>query len=113
MSKKRRLRIASYNINGINGRLPILTRWLEEFAPDVVALQELKCTDDAFPIEAIEGLGYTPIWHGHKSWNGLANLSRVPEPIETRCGLRDDPDPGHIRYLEAAECGMLISAIYC
>src|SRR5258705_792846 len=112
MSKKRRLRIASYNINGINGRLPILTRWVEEFAPDVVALQELKCTDDAFPTEAMEGLGYTEIWHGQKSWSGVAILSRVGEPIETRRGLRDDPDPGQSRYLEAAVCGILIGALY-
>jgi exodeoxyribonuclease-3 len=112
MVKKRRLKIASYNINGINGRLPILTRWLEEFAPDVVALQELKCTDDAFPIEAIEGLGYTAIWHGQKSWNGVAILSRVGEPVETRRGLPDDPDPGQSRYIEAAVCGILIGALY-
>src|SRR4249919_858856 len=112
MSKPRRLRIASYNINGINGRLPILTRWLEEFAPDIVALQELKCTDDAFPAEAIEALGYSAIWHGQKSWNGVAILSRVGEPVETRRGLPDDPDPSQSRYLEAAVSGVLIGALY-
>ncbi len=92
MTKKRRLRIASYNINGINARLHVLTRWLEEFQPDVVGLQELKCTDEAFPIEAIEALGYSAIWHGQKSWNGVALLSRVGEPVETRRALPDDPD---------------------
>jgi exodeoxyribonuclease-3 len=112
MSKKRRLRIASYNINGINGRLPILTRWLKEFAPDVVALQELKCTDDAFPAEAVEALGYSAIWHGQKSWNGVAILSRVGDPVETRRGLPDDPNPSQSRYLEAAVCGVLIGALY-
>ena len=56
--EKARLRIASYNINGINSRLHVLTRWLEEFRPDMVGLQELKCTDEAFPREAIEALGY-------------------------------------------------------
>jgi len=112
MSKPRRLRIASYNINGINGRLPILTRWLEEFAPDIVALQELKCTDDAFPAEAIEGLGYSAIWHGQKSWNGVAILSRVGEPVEIRRGLPDDSDPAQSRYLEAAASGVLIGALY-
>jgi exodeoxyribonuclease-3 len=64
MSKKRRLKIATYNINGINGRLGILTRWLEEFEPDVVGLQELKCTDEAFPADAIEDWGYSAIWNG-------------------------------------------------
>ena len=112
MAKKRRLKIASYNINGINGRLPILTRWLDEFAPDVVALQELKCTDDAFPAETIEALGYSAIWHGQKSWNGVAILSRVGEPVETRRGLPDDPNPAQSRYLEAAVCGILVGAMY-
>jgi exodeoxyribonuclease III len=112
MSKKHRLRIASYNINGINGRLPILTRWLELFAPDVVVLQELKCTDDAFPAEAIDDLGYSAIWYGQKSWNGVAILSRVGEPVETGRGLPDDPDRSQSRYLEAAVCGILIGAMY-
>jgi exodeoxyribonuclease-3 len=112
MARKRRLRIASYNINGINGRLPVLTRWIEEFAPDVVALQELKCTDEAFPIDAIEALGYTAIWHGQKSWNGVAILSRVGDPVETRRGLPDDPNLEQSRYIEAAVCGILIGNLY-
>lgn len=112
MAKKRRLKIASYNINGINGRLPILTRWLEEFSPDIVALQELKCTDEAFPIDAIEALGYTAIWHGQKSWNGVAILSRVGDPFETRRALPDDPNLEQSRYIEAAVCGILIGALY-
>jgi len=93
MANKRKIRIASYNINGINSRLPVLIRWLEEFQPDVVGLQELKCTDEAFPREAIEALGYQAIWHGQRSWNGVALLSRVGAPVETRRGLPGDPDP--------------------
>ena len=112
MAKKRRLRIASYNINGINPRLQVLTRWLEESRPDIVGLQELKCTDEAFPHEAIEALGYAAIWHGQRSWNGVAILSRVGEPVETRRGLPDDPDPTHSRYIEAAVCGILIGNLY-
>ena len=112
MAKKRRLRIASYNINGINTRLPVLTRWLEEFAPDIVGLQELKCTDEAFPAEAIRALGYSAIWHGQKSWNGVAILSRVGEPVETSRGLRADPDSSQSRYLEAAVCGILVGNMY-
>src|SRR4051794_15304632 len=112
MVNKRRLRIASYNINGINPRLHVLTRWLAEFQPDVVGVQELKCTDEAFPADAIETLGYAAIWHGQRSWNGVAILSRVGAPVETRRGLPDDPDPTHSRYIEAAVCGLLIGNLY-
>jgi exodeoxyribonuclease-3 len=112
MSKKRRLRIASYNINGINARLPILTRWLEEFGPDIVGLQELKCTDEAFPARAIETLGYSAIWHGQRSWNGVALLSRVGAPVETRRALPVDPNRAQSRYIEAAVCGILVGNMY-
>jgi len=109
---KRRLRIASYNINGVNSRLHVLTRWLEEFGPDVVGLQELKSTDEAFPREAIEALGYEAIWHGQKSWNGVALLSRVGAPVETRRALPNDPNLEQSRYIEAAVCGILIGNMY-
>ena len=112
MAKKRRLRIASYNINGINSRFHVLSRWLEEFAPDVVGLQELKCTDEQFPADAIEALGYSAIWHGQKSWNGVALLSRVGEPVETRRALPDDPNLEQSRYIEAAVCGILVGNMY-
>lgn len=112
MAGKRTLRIASYNINGVNTRLPVLSRWLDEFRPDIVGLQELKATDEAFPSEAIEALGYSAIWHGQKSWNGVAILSRVGEPVETRRGLPDDPDPSHSRYIEAAVNGILVGNLY-
>ena len=112
MPKTRRLRIASYNINGVNTRLHVLTRWLAEAQPDIVGLQELKCTDEAFPAAAIEELGYSAIWHGQKSWNGVAILSRVGEPVETRRALPDDPDPAQSRYIEAAVCGLLIGNLY-
>jgi exodeoxyribonuclease-3 len=108
----RRLRIASYNINGINTRLHVLLRWLAEFQPDIVGLQELKCLDEAFPAQAIEKAGYSAIWHGQKSWNGVAILSRVGAPVQTRRGLPDDPDPSHSRYIEAAVCGLLIGNLY-
>ena len=109
---KRRLKIASYNINGINTRLPVLLRWLGEFQPDVVGLQELKCLTESFPEQAIADAGYSAIWHGQKSWNGVAILSRVGEPVETRRGLPDDPDPAQSRYIEAAVCGLLIGNLY-
>src|SRR3569623_1443163 len=112
MANKRRHRIASYNINGINSRLHVLTRWLEEFRPDIVGLQELKCTDEAFPREAIEAAGYSAIWHGQKSWNGVALLSRVGAPGETRRALPGDPNPAQSRYIEAAVCGVLVGNMY-
>ena len=109
---RKRLRIATYNINGINSRFHVLTRWLEEFGPDIVGLQELKCTDEAFPVEAIEALGYSAIWHGQRSWNGVALLSRVGEPVETRRALPGDPNLEQSRYIEAAICGILIGNMY-
>ena len=112
MADKRRLRIASYNINGINSRLNVLTRWLEEFGPDIVGLQELKCTDEAFPEGAMKALGYSAIWHGQRSWNGVALLSRVGEPVETRRALPGDPNLEQSRYIEAAICGILIGNMY-
>src|SRR3569832_2562778 len=104
MAPRRRLRIASYNINGINPRLNILTRWLEEFQPDIVGLQELKCTDEAFPREEVEALGYAAIWHGQppRSWNGVALLSRVGEPVETCRALPNAPNLEQSRYIAAA-----------
>jgi exodeoxyribonuclease-3 len=108
----RRLRIASYNINGVNSRLSVLTRWLEEFQPDIVGLQELKCTDDAFPTAALEVLGYAAVWHGQPRWNGVAILSRVGKPVETCRYLPDDPDPAQSRYIEAAVSGILVGTLY-
>jgi exodeoxyribonuclease-3 len=109
---KTRLRIATYNINGINSRLQVLTRWLKEFRPDIAGLQELKCTDEAFPHEAIEALGYSAIWHGQQRWNGVALLSRVGDPVETRNALPGDPNLEQSRYIEAAVCGILIGNMY-
>jgi exodeoxyribonuclease III len=74
------MRIATYNVNGINGRLPVLLQWLEETQPDVVCLQELKAPQEKFPEKAIQDAGYYAIWHGQKSWNGVAILSRNVPP---------------------------------
>ena len=106
------MKIATYNVNGINGRLPVLLRWLAEAGPDIVCLQELKAPDERFPQAEIEAAGYEALWHGQKSWNGVAILSRVGTPVETRRGLPRDPDPAQSRYLEAAVSGMLIGALY-
>jgi exodeoxyribonuclease-3 len=86
------MKIATFNVNGVNGRLPVLLRWLEESKPHVVCLQELKAPQEKFPVTAIANAGYGAIWHGQKSWNGVAILARGAQPIETRRGLQGDPD---------------------
>ena len=106
------MKIATYKVNGVNGRLPVLLRWLSEERPDIVDLQELKAPQEKFPDSAIRDLGYDVIWHGQKSWNGVAMLSRVGEIHETRRGLPGDPDPSQSRYIEAAVNGLLIAALY-
>ncbi len=90
----------------------MLLRWLEEQSPDVVCLQELKAPQEKFPEAAIRDLGYDAIWHGQKSWNGVALLSRVGEIHETHRGLPNDPDPSQSRYIEAAVNGVLIAGLY-
>jgi exodeoxyribonuclease-3 len=106
------MKVATYNVNGINGRLPILLRWLAEAQPDVVCLQELKAPQEKFPEKAIRDLGYDAIWQGQKSWNGVAILSRIGQIHETRRGLPGDPDDSHSRYIEDAVNGILIGGLY-
>jgi exodeoxyribonuclease III len=106
------MKIATYNVNGVNGRLPVLLRWLEHAKPDVVCLQELKAPDEKFPEAAIRAAGYGAIWHGQKSWNGVAILLRGGTPKETRRGLPGDPDDTHSRYIEAVIDVIIIGSIY-
>jgi exodeoxyribonuclease-3 len=106
------MRIATYNVNGINGRLGNLLGWLDETAPDIVCLQELKAPDEKFPAPALRAAGYGAVWHGQKSWNGVAILARGGDPVETRRGLPGDPDDTHSRYLEAAIGGLIVGCLY-
>ena len=106
------MKIATFNVNGVNGRLERLIEWLAEARPDVACLQELKSPDEKFPVRAIEKAGYGAIWHGQARWNGVALLARGCEPVETRRGLPDDPDPSHSRYIEAAVNGVLVGCLY-
>ncbi|HWW64758.1 MAG TPA: exodeoxyribonuclease III [Sphingomonadaceae bacterium] len=106
------MKIATFNVNGINARLPRLLEWLEETKPDIVCLQELKADDTKFPEAAIRDAGYGAVWHGQKGFNGVAILGRGAEPVERRRGLPDDPDPGHSRYVEALVHGVVVGAIY-
>jgi exodeoxyribonuclease-3 len=105
------MKIATYNVNGVNGRLSVLLRWLKESSPDVVCLQELKAPEERFPLEAINKSGYQAIWHGQKSWNGVAILSKH-ELKETRRGLPGDPEDLHSRYIEALIKGITIGCLY-
>ena len=106
------MRIATYNVNGVTGRLPVLLRWLKETRPDIVCLQELRTPQERFPEDAIKAAGYSAIWHGQKSWNGVAILSRGQCPLETRRGLPGDPGDPHSRYIEADVSGITIGCVY-
>ncbi len=106
------MKIATFNVNGIRSRLPNLLEWLEREKPDVVCLQELKAADDAFPALALSGAGYGAVWHGQKSWNGVAILARGTNPVETRRGLPDGDQDSHSRYIEATVNGVLVGCLY-
>jgi exodeoxyribonuclease III len=106
------LRIVTYNVNGITARLANLERWLQETRPDVVCLQELKAPQERFPELLIRAAGYGCIWHGQKSWNGVAILARGTDPIEVRRVLPGDPEDVHSRYIEASVHGVLIGCLY-
>jgi len=106
------MKIATYNINGIGARLPVLVRWLEQTTPDVVCLQELKAPQERFPHAALHDAGYEAIWHGQKSWNGVAILSRIGLPEERRRALPGDPEDLHSRYIEAEVGGIVVGCLY-
>ena len=107
------MKIATNNVNGVNGRLPVLLRWLKQARPDVVCLQELKAPQEKFPEQALREAGYGAIWHGQKSWNGVAILAKGDaKPIETRRGLPGDPQDLHSRYIEAAVRGVIVGCLY-
>jgi exodeoxyribonuclease-3 len=106
------LRIATYNVNSVNARLPVLLRWLSETQPDVACLQELKAPQDKFPEKAIREAGYGVIWHGQKSYNGVAILARGRDPVETQRGLPGDPNDIHSRYIEASIDALVVGCLY-
>jgi exodeoxyribonuclease-3 len=106
------MKLASYNVNGVNGRLPVLLRWLAQTTPDIVCLQELKAPQEKFPASAIRDAGYGALWHGQKSWNGVAILARGAEPAETGRGLPGDPDDTQSRYLQATVHGLHVGCLY-
>jgi exodeoxyribonuclease-3 len=106
------LKVATYNVNGIKGRLPRLLEWLEESRPDIACLQEIKTGDATFPIAAIRAAGYDAVWHGQPSHHGVAILARGEPPREVRRGLPGDDADGQARYLEADLHGLRIASVY-
>jgi exodeoxyribonuclease-3 len=106
------VKIVSYNVNGIKARLPRLLEYLEEQAPDVVCLQELKSSDETFPEADIRAAGYGAVWHGQKGFNGVAILSKGTDPVERKRGLAGEPEDEHSRYVEAEVNGVVIASIY-
>lgn len=106
------MRIATYNVNSIHARLPVLLRWLSETRPDAVCLQELKTSDATFPEDALREAGYRAVWHGQKSWNGVAILAPETAPVEVQRGLPGDAEDLQSRYLEAKVGAIRIGCLY-
>lgn len=106
------MKVATFNINNVTGRLQNLLTWLADAQPDIVCLQELKSTDVAFPINAIRDAGYGAVWKGERAWNGVAILARGADPVLIRDALPGDDDDRQSRYIEAAVDGIIIASIY-
>ena len=106
------MKIASFNVNGVKGRLPRLLEWLDETRPDVACLQEIKTGDATFPHEPIEAAGYRVLWHGMPRHHGVAILARGEQPVEVRRGLPGDDADGQARYLEADVGDLRVSSVY-
>ena len=106
------IRIATFNVNGIRSRLPHLLEWLRREQPDIACLQELKAADEGFPRGDVEAAGYGALWHGQRSWNGVAILARGMTPVESRRGLPGNAEDAQSRYLEAAAHGVLVGCLY-
>ena len=106
------MKLATFNINGITSRLPALLAWLQRESPDIACLQELKIPQERFPLLDIQSLGYHAVWHGQKSWNGVAILARGTQPQEVRRALPGDPEDLHSRYIEAEVGDLTVGCLY-
>ena len=106
------MKIATYNVNGIKGRLPRLLEWLAREQPDVACLQELKALDADFPDADLRQAGYHALWKGQRSWNGVAILAKGVQPVEIRRELPGNPSDEQSRYLEAAVNGIVVACLY-
>jgi exodeoxyribonuclease-3 len=106
------MKIATFNINNVNRRLPNLLRWLRSAKPDIVCLQELKSTDREFPSHALAEAGYGAVWQGQRAWNGVAILARKVDPVLVRTALPGDRTDAEARYIEAAVNGVIVTSLY-
>jgi exodeoxyribonuclease III len=107
------MKIATYNVNGVNGRLPVLLRWLSQSQPDIACLQELKAPNEKFPEQALIDAGYNAVWHGQKSWNGVAILAKQNLKItDVHRELVGDSTDEHSRYIQAKVNGIVIACVY-
>lgn len=106
------MRVATWNINNVNKRITLLLDWLQRTQPDVVALQEIKCPAAEFPAAALQELGYSSLVVGQRTWNGVAILTRGPEPLPVVTTLPGDPADKEARYVEAAINGVLFACLY-
>ncbi|HYD44818.1 MAG TPA: exodeoxyribonuclease III [Phenylobacterium sp.] len=106
------MKIATFNINNVVKRLDNLIDWLAHAEPDVVCLQELKTEQGAFPAGPLAELGYSAVWKGERTWNGVAILAHGAEPVLTRAALPGDPADSQARYIEAAVNGVLVASLY-
>ena len=106
------MKVATFNINNINRRLPNLLTWLKQAKPDAVALQELKSTDSDFPHAALAKAGYGAVWRGQRTWNGVAILARNADPVLIRDALPGNSRDDQARYIEAAIKGVIVTSIY-
>lgn len=106
------MKVATYNVNGVNGRLPRLLEWLDETKPDIVCLQEIKTTDEKCPARALADASYGSIWHGQRSHHGVAILAKGERPVEIRRGLPGDDTDLQARYVEARVKGLVVASVY-
>jgi exodeoxyribonuclease-3 len=106
------LTIATYNVNSVKARLPLILEWVTEVRPDILCLQEIKCLDEAFPNEAFDSLGYQIITHGQKSYNGVAILSKYPF-MDVKKGFNDEKLDIQSRYIEAVIDAPLVVRVGC
>lgn len=107
------MRLATWNVNSLKARMPLLERWLAEISPDIVCMQETKCADDAFPFAELAGLGYEAAHHGDGRWNGVALASRVGIE-DVRRGFADEPagSLAECRLLSASCGGLRVASVY-
>ena len=106
------MKVATFNVNGIKGRMPRLLEWLQDAEPDIACLQEIKTGDATFPHEPLEAAGYHVIWHGQPRHHGVAILSRNAAPALVRRGLPHDDADGQARYLEAEVGTLRVASVY-